>query len=63
MLEDELTHMLAEDKELKHLIVIDTPESQGLARKLRAQNRPFLIADLAQIQHLVKKKQGNGTPS
>jgi hypothetical protein len=55
--------MLAEDKELKHLIVIDTPESQGLARKLRAQNRPFLIADLAQIQHLVKKKQGNGTPS
>ena len=63
MLEDELTHVLAEDRELKHLIVIDTPESQGLARKLRAQNRPFLIADLAQIPHLVKKKQGNGTPS
>ena len=63
MLEDELTHVLAEDRELKHLIVIDTPESQGLARKLRAQNRPFLIADLVQIPHLVKKKQGTGTPS
>ena len=63
MLEDELTHVLAEDRELKHLIVIDTPESQGLARKLRAQNRPFLIADLAQIPHLVKKKQGNGISS
>jgi len=63
MLEDELTHVLAEDRELKHLMVIDTPESQGLTRKLRAQNRPFLIADLAQIPHLVKKKQGNGTPS
>jgi hypothetical protein len=63
MLEDELTRVLAEDRELKHLIVIDTPESQGLARKLRAQNRPFLIADLVQIPHLVKKKQGTGTPS
>ena len=63
MLEDELTHVLAEDRELKHLIVVDTPESQGLARKLRAQNRPFRIADLTQIPHLVKKKQGNRTPS
>jgi len=63
MLEDELTHALAEDRELKHLIVVDTPESQGLARKLRAQNRPFLIAGLAQIPHLVKKKQGNRTSS
>ena len=56
MLEDELTHILSEDKELTHLILVDTAEVQGLARKLRAQNRPFLTADLAQIPDLVKKQ-------
>ena len=63
MLEDELTHVLAEDRELKHLIVVDTPESQWIARKLRAQNRPFLTAEFAQIPNLVKKEQGNGASS
>jgi len=57
MLEDELTHILSEDKELTHLILVDTAEIQGLTRKLRAQNRPFLTADLAQITDLVKKQR------
>ena len=57
MLEDELTHILSEDKELTHLILVDTAEIQGLTRKLRAQNRSFLTADLAQIPDLVKKQR------
>ena len=61
MLEDELTHILSGDRELAHLILVDTPEIQGLARKLRAQNRPFLTADLAQVPDLVKKQRN--TPS
>jgi hypothetical protein len=55
MLQDELTHILSEDRELSHLILVDTIGTYGLARKLRAQNRPFLTADLAQIPNLVKK--------
>ena len=56
MLEDELTHVLSEDKELNHLILVDAVEIYGLARKLRAQNRPFLTADLTQIPNLLKKQ-------
>ena len=57
MLEDELTHVLSEDKALTHLILVDAVEIQGLARKLRAKNRPFLTADLAQIPNLVKTRR------
>ncbi|MGA3198141.1 MAG: DUF1638 domain-containing protein [Halobacteriota archaeon] len=56
MLEDELTHVLSEDKELNHLILVDAAEIYGLARKLRAQNRPFLTADLTKIPNLLKKQ-------
>jgi len=56
MFEDELTHVLSEDRELTHLILVDAAGIQGLARKLRAQNRPFLTADLAQIPDLVRKQ-------
>jgi len=56
MFEDELTHVLSEDRELTRLILVDAAGIQGLARKLRAQNRPFLTADLAQILDLVKKQ-------
>jgi len=55
MLEDELTHILSEDRELTHLVLVDAIGTYGLARKLKAQNRPFLTADLAQIPNLVKK--------
>lgn len=57
MLEDELTRILSGDRELTHLVLVDSAEIQGLARKLRAQNRPFFTADIAQIPDLVKKQR------
>ena len=53
MLEDELTHVLAGDSKLDHLIVVDSVDSQGLTRKLRALNRPFRVADLSKIPDLL----------
>jgi hypothetical protein len=46
MLEDELTSILADDDDVKQLVIVDSTEQQELARKLRSQNRPFLIKDL-----------------
>jgi hypothetical protein len=43
MLEDELAHVLCNDRSLKHLILIDSPEILGLARKLRTRNRAHLV--------------------
>jgi len=45
MLEDELTSILADDDDVKQLVIVDNTEQQELARKLRSQNRPFLIKD------------------
>jgi hypothetical protein len=56
MLEDELTSILVDD-DIKQLIIVDSAEQQGLARKLRSQNRPFLIADFEEASKLVKKHQ------
>jgi len=55
MLEDELTHILSKDNELNQLILLDSAEIQGLARKLGTQNRPFVIAEAAQIPNLVRR--------
>jgi hypothetical protein len=58
MLEDELTSILA-DGDIKQLIIVDSAEQQELARKLRSQNRPFLITDFEGAFNLVKKhRQG-----
>jgi hypothetical protein len=57
MLEDELTHVLSEDRALTHLILVDAAGNNGLARKLKTQNRPFLTADLTQIPNLLKKQR------
>ncbi len=54
MLEDELTSILADD-DIKQLIIVDNAEQQELARKLRSQNRPFLITDFEEAFNLVKK--------
>jgi|BarGraNGADG00212_2_1021979.scaffolds.fasta_scaffold03025_5 Protein of unknown function (DUF1638) len=56
MLEDELTSILVDD-DIKQLIIVDSAEQQGLARKLRSQNRPFLITDFEEASNLVKKHQ------
>ncbi len=45
MLEDELTSILI-DTDITRLILVDGTEQQALARKLRAQNRPFLVTDI-----------------
>ena len=55
MLEDELTSILADDDDVKQLIIVDNTEQQELARKLRSQNRPFLIKDFEGAFSLVKK--------
>jgi hypothetical protein len=59
MLEDELTFILADDDDVKQLVIVDSTEQQELARKLRSQNRPFLIKDFEGAFNLVKKhRQG-----
>lgn len=59
MLEDELTSILADDDDVKQLVIVDSTEQQELARKLRSQNRTFLIKDFEGAFNLVKKhRQG-----
>jgi len=55
MLEDELTSILADDDNVKQLVIVDSTEQQELARKLQSQNRPFLIKDFEGAFNLVKK--------
>ncbi len=54
MLEDELTSILA-DTDIKQLIIVDGSEQQELVRKLRSQNRPFLVADFDRAATLAVK--------
>lgn len=56
MLEDELTSILA-DGDIRQLIIVDSAEQQQLARKLRSQNRPFLIADFDKAAALAVKSR------
>jgi hypothetical protein len=43
-LEDELAHVLSDDPDLRHLIVIDNLDCFDLSKKLRSKNRPHLMA-------------------
>ncbi len=56
MLEDELTSILA-DRDIKQLIIVDSSEQQELARKLRSQNRPFLVTDFTRAAALAAKSR------
>lgn len=56
MLEDELTSILV-DTDIKQLILVDSREQQELARKLRSQNRPFLISDFKGAATLAAKSR------
>ncbi|MGZ4893735.1 MAG: DUF1638 domain-containing protein [Halobacteriota archaeon] len=61
MLEDELTSILA-DEDIRQLIIVDSAEQQQLARKLRSQNRPFLIVDFDKAAALAfKSRQSTNT--
>ena len=62
MLEDELTSILLDD-EIKQLVVTDGEEAQGLSRKLRSQNRPFLLTDFEEGYDLVKRHRGEIKPA
>lgn len=53
-LEDELAHVLSNDHELRHLILIDDPECLGLSGKLRSVNRPLLIASWEEVPEMLK---------
>lgn len=59
-LEDELAHVLSEDSELKHLIIIDNKDCFDLSRKLRSKNRPHLMADWEDIPEVLKGIQRAG---
>lgn len=56
MLEDELTSILA-DRDIKQLVLVDTAEQHGLARKLRSQNRPFLVTDFSRAATLAAESR------
>ena len=48
-LEDELAHVLSDDHDLRHLILIDNPDCFDLSRKLRSRNRSHLLAACEEI--------------
>ncbi|OPY49194.1 MAG: hypothetical protein A4E48_02377 [Methanosaeta sp. PtaU1.Bin060] len=53
-LEDELAHVIIEDSELRHLIIIDNLDSFGLSRKLRSKNRSHLMAAWKDIPAMLR---------
>ncbi len=53
-LEDELAHVLSEDSELRHLILIDNTDCFDLSRKLRSKNCSHLLADWEDIPDVLK---------
>jgi hypothetical protein len=53
MLEDELAHVLCSDSGVRHLLLIDSPEILGLARKLRSRNRSHLIVSHEAVPDLL----------
>ncbi|HSD57332.1 MAG TPA: DUF1638 domain-containing protein [Methanotrichaceae archaeon] len=63
MLEDELAHVLCSDSGVRHLLLIDSPEILGLARKLRSRNRSHLVVSQEAIPDLladIMKGRSNG---
>lgn len=62
ILEDELAHILSEDHELRHLILIDNPDSFGLSGKLRSRNRPHLLKAWEDIPEILNgiNRDGHG---
>lgn len=61
-LEDELAHVLSEDSEVRHLIIIDNLECSGLSGKLRSKNRPHLLGAFEDIPEMLSgiRKFGPG---
>lgn len=61
-LEDELAHVLSDDHELRHLILIDNLDCFDLSRKLRSKNRPHLLAAWEKIPTMLNgiNRTGSG---
>jgi len=59
MLEDELTHVLAEDRELKHLIVIDTPGKSRDRAKATSAKSPISYCRPCSNPTSSEKETGN----
>lgn len=57
ILEDELTRVLSSDHMLRHLFLVDNPDSVGLSMKLRAQNRAHLLVAREEIPDRLKDIQ------
>jgi len=52
-LEDELAHVLSDDHELRHLILIDNLDCFNLSRKLRSKNRSHLLEAWGDIPEML----------
>jgi hypothetical protein len=52
-LEDELAHVLSEDPDLRHLLIIDNLDCFDLSKKLRSRNRPHLMATWEDIPEML----------
>lgn len=52
-LEDELAHVLSEDQEVRHLIIINNLDCFDLSKKLRSKKRPHLTAAWEDIPEML----------
>ncbi len=52
-LEDELAHVLSEDRGVRYLIIVNNQDCFGLSEKLRSQNRPHLLATWEDIPEML----------
>jgi hypothetical protein len=59
-LEDELAHVLSEDREVRHLIIINNLDCLGLSGKLRSKNRPHLLASWEDIPEMISSIRRTG---
>jgi hypothetical protein len=57
ILEDELTRVLSLDRKLRHLILVDNTDGDGLSGKLRAEGRPHLVISRKEIPDLIEDLQ------
>ena len=61
ILEDELTHVLSLDRKLRHLILVDNADGDGLSGKLRAEGRPHLVISRKEIPDLIEDLQNGNS--
>lgn len=60
-LEDELAHVLSEDHEVRHLIIINNLDCFDLSKKLRSKKRPHLTAAWEDVPEMLSSIRRTGT--